>query len=199
MRILIADDDRMSTVMLSRTLVDWDFDVVVAQDGIAAWECISGHEPPALAIIDWMMPGLDGIELCRRIRATPPASPVYVILLTARTSRLDLVAGLDAGADDYLTKPFDPDELRARIHVGQRTLRLIANIKQLSGLLPICSYCKRVRSDNDYWQQVESFVSEHTDARFSHGVCPSCLAKMTADFDPPAVPQLTRPRDDGGS
>ena len=164
MRILIADDDRMSTMMLSRTLEQWGFEVVVAHDGAAAWERIVGDEPPALAIVDWMMPGLDGIELCRRIRAATLPSPVYVILLTARTSRQDLVAGLEAGADDYLTKPFDPDELRARIHVGQRTLGLIANIKRLTGLLPICSYCKRIRSDHDYWEQVESYITDHTDA-----------------------------------
>jgi phosphoserine phosphatase RsbU/P len=188
MRILIADDDRMSTMMLCRTLEQWGFDVVVAHDGIAAWERITGAEPPALAIVDWMMPGLDGLELCRRIRATSLPSPVYVILLTARTGRQELVTGLEAGADDYLTKPFDPDELRARIHVGERTLGYIANIKRLTGLLPICSYCKRIRSDHDYWEQVESYITDHTDAMFSHGICPSCLAKATEELDPPEVP-----------
>ncbi len=186
MRILIADDDRASTLMLSRSLEQWGFEVVVVHDGLAAWERISGDEPPALAIVDWMMPGLDGLELCRRIRATPRRSPVYVILLTARTSRQDLVAGLEAGADDYLTKPFDPDELRARIHVGQRTLGLMADIKQLSKLLPICSYCKRIRSDHNYWEQVDSYIADHSDVRFSHGICPSCLEKAL-EADPPGV------------
>ena len=187
MRILIADDDRMSTMMLGRTLEKWGFDVVVAHDGVAAWDRIVGDQPPALAIVDWMMPGVDGLELCRRIRATPLPSPVYVILLTARTSHQDLVTGLEAGADDDLTKPFDPDELRARIHVGQRTLGLIANIKRLTGLLPICSYCKRIRSDHNYWEQVDSYISEHTDALFSHGICPPCLEKVMEELDPPAV------------
>jgi sigma-B regulation protein RsbU (phosphoserine phosphatase) len=183
MRILIADDDRMSTTMLGTTLKKWEFDVVVVHDGLAAWERIIGDEPPELVIVDWMMPGIDGIELCRRIRTTPLRSPVYVILLTARSSRQDLVAGLEAGADDYLTKPFDPDELRARIHVGQRTLGLIANIKQLTGLLPICSYCKRIRSDTNYWEQVEGYITEHTDARFSHGICPACMDKVMRELD----------------
>jgi phosphoserine phosphatase RsbU/P len=187
-RILIADDDRMSTMMLGRTLEQWGFEVIEVHDGVAAWESISGATPPALAIFDWMMPGLDGIELCRRIRATELRAPVYVILLTARTSRQDLVAGLEAGADDYLTKPFDPDELRARIHVGQRTLDLMANIKRLTGLLPICSYCKRIRTDTDYWEQVESYITEHTDALFSHGICPACLAKVMKELDTPDVP-----------
>ena len=183
MRILIADDDRMTTLMLSRTLESWGLEVVVVHDGTTAWEHITGEEPPSLVIVDWMMPGLDGLELCRRIREAPGPSPVYVILLTARNSRQDLVAGLEAGADDYLTKPFDPDELRARIHVGQRTLALMANIKKLSGLLPICSYCKRIRADQNYWEQVESYISEHTDARFSHSICPTCYAKVLADLD----------------
>ena len=182
MRILIADDDRVSTLMLGRTLEDWGFEVVVVHDGEAAWASIAGPAPPGLAIVDWMMPGIDGVELCRRIRATPLPSPVYVILLTARTSRQDLVAGLEAGADDYLTKPFDPEELRARIHVGQRTLGLMMNIRRLAGLLPICGYCKRIRSEHDYWEQVESYITEHTDAVFSHGVCPACLDKVMAEL-----------------
>jgi phosphoserine phosphatase RsbU/P len=188
MRILIADDDRTSTMLLGRTLQQWGFDVVLAHDGTKAWELIVGDEPPALAIVDWMMPGLDGLEICRRIRATPLRSPVYVILLTARTSRQDLVAGLDAGADDYLTKPFHPDELRARIRVGQRTLGLIANIKQLTGLLPICSYCKRIRSDHDYWEQVESYITDHTNALFSHDICPSCLKKASEELEVSEAP-----------
>jgi sigma-B regulation protein RsbU (phosphoserine phosphatase) len=183
MRILIADDDRMSTTMLGRTLAAWNFEVTVADDGAAAWASIIGDNPPGLAIIDWEMPGLDGIELCKRIRATELRAPLYVILLTARTGRHDLVAGLEAGADDYLTKPFEPDELRARIHVGQRTLALIGNIKRLTGLLPICSYCKRIRSDHNYWEQVEGYITEHTDAQFTHGICPPCLAVAMAEVD----------------
>jgi sigma-B regulation protein RsbU (phosphoserine phosphatase) len=192
-RILIADDDRVSTIMLGRTLEGWGFDVVIVHDGAAAWECIAGAAPPELAIVDWMMPGVDGIELCTRIRATPRQSPVYVILLTARTSRQDLVAGLEAGADDYLTKPFDPDELRARIHVGQRTLGLIASIKRLRGLLPMCAYCKRIRSDDDYWQQLENYISQRTDAEITHGICPSCLERVMKDIDQGLPPAASNP------
>ena len=122
---------------------------------------------------------------------------MYVILLTGRDSRADLVAGLDAGADDYLVKPFDLEELRARVHVGIRVLTLqerlaarvielqsaLANVKQLSGLLPICSYCKRIRSDQDYWEQVDSYVAHHSDVKFSHGICPSCFEAVRADFE----------------
>lgn len=180
MRILIAEDDRMSATMLSRTVEQWGFETVVVHDGIAAWASMSGSAPPDLAILDWVMPGIDGIELCKRVRATKLPTQIYLILLSARSTRQDLVVGLDAGADDYLTKPFDPDELRARIHVGQRTLALLASVKRLTGLLPICSYCKRVRTDTDYWEQVDSYVAEHSDARFSHGICPSCLERALA-------------------
>ena len=103
MRILIADDDRMSRTMLRGALESWGFDVVVAADGAEAWASIGGDAPPAVAVLDWMMPGIDGIELCRRIRKAPLLSPVYLILLTSRTSRQDVVEGLEAGADDYLT------------------------------------------------------------------------------------------------
>jgi sigma-B regulation protein RsbU (phosphoserine phosphatase) len=185
-RILIADDDTTSRLMLTRVIEGWGYDVVAVQDGAAAWDCITGEAPPTLAIVDWMMPELSGIELCRRIRAKVQ-SPIYVILLTSRNTTEDLVEGLHAGADDYLRKPFDPDELSARLHVGKRTLALIANIKHLAGLLPICSYCKRIRSDHNYWEQLESYITEHSGAQFSHGICPACLDKALNEFEAPAA------------
>jgi sigma-B regulation protein RsbU (phosphoserine phosphatase) len=144
-----------------------------------------------------MMPSIDGLELCRRIRRTPVSANMYVLLLTARDSRADIVAGLEAGADEYLVKPFDTAELRARVHTGLRILTLqnrlaeqivtlqqtIDNVKQLKGLLPMCSYCKRIRKDQDYWQQVEAYVSEHSEAEFSHGICPSCLEHAQSEFE----------------
>jgi DNA-binding response OmpR family regulator len=196
MRALIADDDRTTTTMLARTLDRWGFEVSVAHDGGAAWEALASPTPPALAIVDWIMPGADGPELCRRLREDPTRAPVYVILLTARTSRRDVVAGLDAGADDYLTKPFDHDELRARVQVGRRVVALqqrlservaelqdvLSNMKQLRGLLPICAYCKRIRTDHDYWEQVEHYITDHSDAQFSHGICPHCYEAVKKEF-----------------
>jgi len=196
MRALIADDDRTTTTMLARTLARWGFEVSVAHDGGAAWEELASPTPPSLAIMDWIMPGADGPELCRRLREDPTRAPVYVILLTARTSRRDVVAGLDAGADDYLTKPFDHDELRARVHVGRRVVALqqrlservaelqdvLSNMKQLRGLLPICAYCKRIRTDHDYWEQVEHYITDHSDAQFSHGICPHCYEAVKKEF-----------------
>jgi len=184
MRALIADDDRATTEILSKTLQQWNIEVIVADDGNVAWDLLGGGDGPSLAILDWMMPGLDGPELCRRIRQDPLLAHMYLILLTGRDARADLVTGLDAGADDYVVKPFDVEELRARVNVGIRVLTLqqrlaervaelqsaLSNVKQLSGLLPICSYCKRIRSDQNYWEQVDRYVAQHSDAEFSHGI-----------------------------
>ena len=125
MLALIADDDRGTTAILAKALQRCQVEVSIAPDGVAAWErlCADGQRP-SLALIDWMMPGLDGPELCRRIRQHPALENMYVILLTGRDSRADMVTGLDAGADDYIVKPFDSEELRARVQVGIRVAKL---------------------------------------------------------------------------
>ena len=197
MRALVADDDRVTAEILSRTLQRWEFDVTVVSDGADAWHHLRTAQTPTLAVLDWMMPELDGPEVCRRVRAELPLANMYLMLLTARESRGDLVTGLDSGADDYITKPFDADELRARVQVGVRVLTLqkslaerveelqaaLSNVKQLRGLLPICSYCKRIRGDDQYWQQLEGYIAEHSDAQFSHGICPTCYAAVSAELD----------------
>jgi DNA-binding response OmpR family regulator len=196
MYALVADDDRVTVALLTASLRRWNLPAVIASDGAAAWEVLTSVDPPALAIVDWMMPRLDGVELCRRVRQSPMLSHIYLVLLTARSSRADLVEGLEAGADDYLVKPFDAQELRARVNVGIRIVRLqqqlteqiatlretLANVKQLKGLLPICSYCKRIRKDEDYWQQLEGYISEHSDAQFSHGICPGCFELVLGEL-----------------
>jgi diguanylate cyclase (GGDEF)-like protein len=129
MRAVIADDDRVTTTLLTHALARFGLDVAVAHDGVAAWDLLANGPAPALAILDWTMPGLDGIELCRRIRASSLAG-TYVVLLTGRDSRADLVAGLDAGADDYMVKPIDAEELRARVQVGIRVAALQARLAE---------------------------------------------------------------------
>ncbi len=192
MKVLIAEDDPIYRRVLLATLAGWGYETEAVQDGITALTVLSGPGAPPMAILDWIMPGLEGIDVCRRLRALPSSTPVYVIVLTARDAKEDLVAGLEGGANDYLTKPFNREELRARLIVGQRHVELqhrlaervreleeaLGRIKQLQGLLPICCYCKKIRDDKNYWQQVETYISAHSDTRFSHGICPECFDKV---------------------
>lgn len=124
MKILIAEDDPISRRLLETILARWGYEVVVALDGEQAWRALECDGAPRLAILDWMMPNIDGIELCRRVRARQDAPYVYVLLLTARSQREDLVQGMEAGADDYVTKPFDANELKVRLRAGRRILEL---------------------------------------------------------------------------
>jgi DNA-binding response OmpR family regulator len=150
MRALVADDDRVAATVISQALIAWGFDVVVAHDGHTAWEHITAEPAPSIAVLDWEMPGLDGPAICRRLRSEPSRAHLYVVLITIRGDRQDIVTGLGAGADDYVVKPVDLNELRARIQVGERVVTLqnrladkvtqlessLARVKQLKGLLP---------------------------------------------------------------
>jgi len=192
MRVLVADDDRAIRLLLGKLLAGKGYEVMNAEDGEAAWAQLQAVDGPPLALLDWVMPVLDGPEVCRRVRATPSLGPRYLILLTVRSSAAEIAEGLDAGANDFVTKPFSSDELLARVRVGQRVVELqaelvrhvtqlqdtLAQIKTLRGLLPICSYCKKIRDDQDYWQHVERYISEHSDAQFTHGICPECYEKL---------------------
>ena len=193
MKTLIAEDDPVSRVFLELSLIKWGYEVVVTCDGSEAWEALQREAPP-IAILDWMMPGIDGVEVCRRARAIQTPTPTYLILLTAKSEKEEIVEGLEAGADDYLTKPFNRAELQARIKVGLRITELqrnladrvvelqsaLSRVNHLQGLLPICSYCKKVRDDQNYWQQVDSYISKHADVEFSHGICPACYENVLA-------------------
>ncbi|MBC7932538.1 MAG: response regulator, partial [Rubrivivax sp.] len=193
------EDDVISRRVLEATLVKFGHEVVVAADGAQAWDALQSADAPQLAILDWMMPEIDGVELCRRVRALSTATPPYIILLTAKSGKEDIVTGLDAGANDYLTKPFDRAELRARVQVGAHILDLQGNlaarvrelenalsqVKQLQRLLPICSYCKKIRDEQNSWHQVENYISVHAKVEFSHGICPACYTDVVQ-------PQLDR-------
>jgi diguanylate cyclase (GGDEF)-like protein len=123
-KVLVAEDDAMFRELVEQWLESWGYEVVLAEDGARAWEILQGDNPPELLIIDWLMPELDGLELCRRVRAQPRQPQPYILLVTARDDRQDVVRGLDAGADDYITKPCDHNEFRARLRVGWRNLEL---------------------------------------------------------------------------
>lgn len=191
-RILIAEDHYVSRHLLERNLTNWGFEVTSAEDGAAAVEVLEADGAPSLAIIDWMMPHMDGLEVCRRIRSSVGRPYIYLVLLTAKSNKEEIAAGLEAGADDYVTKPFDPDELRARLKVGQRVVELerqlasrvsqlelaLTEVRHLKALLPICMYCKSIRDDKDYWHQLEEYIHLETGTDFSHSICPDCLKKV---------------------
>jgi len=188
MKILVADDDPVSRLMLRSLLTGWGYEVTAVADGAEAWGVLRCEGAPSLAVVDWMMPGLDGPEVCRRLRERPHPTPAYVLLVTSRGAKADIVAGLRSGANDYVVKPFDLEELQARVQVGRTVVELqqalgarvreleeaLTQVRQLQGLLPICCYCKKVRDDRDYWQKVEDYLGEHAGVQFSHGICPQC-------------------------
>jgi DNA-binding response OmpR family regulator len=192
MKILVAEDQIVSRRVLTANLRKWGYEVVAVENGLDAWQVLDSPDAPELSILDWLMPGMDGIEICRKIRKSKQTKPKYLILLTSRRAQADKVEGLNSGADDYITKPFDREELHARVRIGARVLELqgalaqrvreleeaLAKVKALQGLLPICSYCKKIRNDRNYWQQVEGYISEHSEVQFSHGICPDCFAQF---------------------
>lgn len=192
MRVLVADDDDVVRLLVTTLLRGHGYRVENADNGKAAWEILRGETGPKIALVNWFMPDIDGIELCRAVRGLPDLAARHMILLTSKSSPENIVQGLRAGANDYVTKPFNKDELLARVEVGAKIMRLQAelkhrvdelqtalmNVKQLQGLLPICSYCKSVRNDSNYWQRVEDYLADNADVRCSHGVCPGCWDKV---------------------
>jgi len=126
MKILIAEDDVTARIMLQAILIKWGYAVISASDGEEAYTLFQQIDAPQLAVLDWEMPGMDGATLCRRLREQERSDPLYLILLTSRGEREDIVQGLEAGADDYIAKPYDTEELRARVNVGNRMIKLLA-------------------------------------------------------------------------
>jgi Response regulators consisting of a CheY-like receiver domain and a winged-helix DNA-binding domain len=200
MQVLLAEDDLVSSRMLEVMLARWGYRPVVVKEGKAAWESLQACDGPRLAILDWMMPEMDGTEICRRVRNLTGSDYTYIILLTARGQKEDVVEGLEAGADDYITKPFDQAELRSRLRAGERILELksslaqkvreledaLQHVRSLQGLLPICMHCKKIRDETQMWRRMEAYIEDHSDAKFSHALCDECLAKYypeSADED----------------
>jgi len=196
MNVLIAEDDAPSRLMLQSLLTRWGYSVTPAQDGDEAWRILSEPEHPHLVILDWMMPGIEGPEIVQRLRKREPEQPYYAIIITSRSNNGSVARALDSGADDFVGKPFDNDELRARLAVGYRMNSLqkslaghiselqqtLDRVKQLEGIIPICAYCKKIRDDQDGWNQLEQYITDHSEARFSHGICPHCAEEQMEIF-----------------
>jgi DNA-binding response OmpR family regulator len=185
-KILTVEDDAVARAVLRQALRRLGHESVEASDGEAAWTLLQ-TEQVRVVVSDWMMPRSDGLDLCRKIRRQPGTDYIYFILLTSRdATQENQTAAADAGVDDFLTKPLDFAELWTRLRVAERILRYTTQVRQLEEMLPICSYCKKIRDDHNYWQQLEGYISERTGSDFSHSVCPDCYQRVVL----PEIEQL---------
>ncbi len=176
MKILLVEDEAVTRLTLRAILSAQGHDVTEAENGSDAWGAWQ-LSAPRVVVADWLMPGMDGLELCRKIRAVLGRPYTYFILQTARGGRESLREAMDAGVDDFIPKPVAAEDLSARLRVAQRILGLQAELLALEGLLAVCSYCKRMRAADGSWGSLERYIERHSKAEFSHGVCPECYEK----------------------
>lgn len=177
MKVLIAEDDMVASRVLEAALRKLGHEALVANDGESAWKILQ-TESVRTVVSDWQMPRLDGLDLCRRVRKRE-GDYVYFILLThMEASEKNLGEATDAGVDDFLAKPINSTQLWMRLRVAERILGFTTEVRQLESFLPICGYCKKVRDDQNYWQQIEEYINTRTGTNFSHGVCPECIEKV---------------------
>lgn len=190
MKILIVDDDFISMKLLTHFLNTMGHEIIACDNGVDAWRQSSKDHSIRFIISDWQMPGLNGIELCRRIRANKERDYVYFILLTAATMTKSFrTEAMMAGVDDFLEKPLDRDEVWMRLEVAQRILKYTQRIFELEKLLPICSYCKKIRNDDNYWEQVDTYFTQTQGTDFSHSICPECYERVI-------LPELAKMREE---
>jgi sigma-B regulation protein RsbU (phosphoserine phosphatase) len=185
MKVLAVEDDPVARVVLRRALERLGHEVIEAADGEEAWEAWL-RDKPRVAVSDWNMPKMDGLRLCKRLRAQQGQDYFYFILLTSSsdTAQNRRVAA-EAGVDDFMTKPIDISMLWARLRVAERILKYTTQVHRLEEMMPMCSYCKKIRDDRNYWQQIESYLNERTGTEISHSVCPDCYQRVV-------VPELAR-------
>ncbi len=186
--ILVVDDQPVNLKVLLSFLESHGFVVRLADTGERAIRSLEVMEPD-LILLDVMMPGINGFETCKRIKANKDSADIPIIFMTALDSIEDKINGFDAGGVDYITKPFQKVEVLARVktHVTLRNRerelqKALADVKELSGFLPICSFCKKIRDDEGYWQQVDKYITEHSDVLFSHGICEHCAEEHYGDI-----------------
>lgn len=190
--ILVVDDNLINLEVISRLVQDFfDSSVLTASSGAEAMKLL-GYTLPDLVLLDVTMPGMNGYEVCAAMRADPQLAEIPVIFLTGQRDPRLIIKGFETGGTDYLLKPFEPRELMARVRIQlehklqrdelrQRNSELeaaLARIRRLEGIMPICMYCKKIRTDSSSWQEVEQYIAENSDACFSHGVCPSCFKEQ---------------------
>jgi DNA-binding response OmpR family regulator len=197
MKILIVEDDPIAGAVLEASLKAIGHEITLATDGRAAWEYFL-DKPCRLVISDWKMPELDGLELCRRIRQHGGEYTYFILLSNLATSAENLDQAMEAGADDFLSKPAKTAELKARLRVAERILNYATQVRQLQEIIPICGYCRKIRDDQNYWSQVEEYIGKQTGSEFSHGVCPDCYERVMVPemkklgVEPPPYPHARR-------
>ena len=202
-KVLITDDDPQILQLQATVLKRAGYEVLEASTGEECLEAVRAHHPD-IVLLDVMLPGLTGIEVCRQIKADKTSQDIFVILVSGVQVSSEYQAdGLDVGADGYIIKPISNKELIARVHSMVRIKRAedalrekekeqqklisdlqeaLAEIKTLKGFIPICASCKKIRDDEGYWNQLEAYISKHTDAVFSHGICPECAEKYREEI-----------------
>lgn len=182
--ILVVDDNPDNLRLLAELLNEHHYKVRLARKGSRALATIR-KEAPDLLLLDVMMPEMDGFEVCRQLKADEETADIPIIFISALHETIDKVKAFTLGGVDYVTKPFQPEELLARVNTHIRLKRTLTaledalrEIKTLRGLIPICASCKKIRDDNGYWNHIESYISAHSEAEFTHGYCPSCIEKL---------------------
>ena len=196
-KVLIVDDDSEVLFATSRIVKSAGYEVFEASTGAECRETAREIRPDII-LMDVVLPDVDGIQLCKDIKSDPTLKAIFVVLISgSKTSSLEQADGLDVGADGYIARPISNRELKARvnamarIYVAERERdqlivelkEALSKVKLLSGLLPICASCKKIRDDQGYWNQVEKYIGERSNAEFSHSICPECAKKLYPDFD----------------
>ena len=181
-RILAVDDSARDLQLLSLILEREGYDLTLASHGAEALAC-AGKRKPDLILLDILMPDLNGIEVCRRLKADPATAEIPVIFLTGQAKEEEVLSGFEAGAVDYVTKPFRIPELLARVHAHVQLRRVQDEVHTLRGILPTCAHCKKIRDQQGVWHTIEAYISQRTEAQFSHGLCPECIPKYFPDLE----------------
>lgn len=184
LKILVAEDEMVTRRLIEKFLRNEGHEVHAFESGADAWRyCQANHVE--VIVSDWLMPDGDGLDLCRRVRSMKRDHYLYFILLTSRSrSHENIHAAANAGVDDFLNKPINPDDMWMRLRVAERILRYAGQVRQLESLLPICTYCKKVRNDANLWEAVDTYLAEHTEMDLSHSICPECYEKIVqAEID----------------
>lgn len=180
--VLIVDDTPANLQVLGQILKGKGYEVIAALNGKDAITALRKRADIDLVLLDVMMPEMDGFETCRRIKERTESKNIPVIFLTARTETADIVEGFAAGGVDYVTKPFNSEELLARVRTHVELKKAREELMTLRGIIPICSSCHSIRDDSGYWERVDVYMAKHGDLSFSHGICPSCMQKLYPEF-----------------